>query len=130
LTNSRKLKISDGKAQNSYNIPGRRVVITAGLMLNKIHPYLLHPKRLQQFTENTHGKAILFSGKEKSQGNRQLLDSVKRHTNEDLLESVNRQYDLDVEGQYVDECHLCYLTRRALLDRFPEYLAPKQVYGL
>jgi hypothetical protein len=41
-----------------------------------------------------------------------------------------RQYDQDVEGQYVDECHLCYLTRRALLNRFPEYLAPKQVYGL
>ena len=31
---------------------------------------------------------------------------------------------------YVDECHLCYLTRRALLNDFPDSLAPRQVYGL
>jgi len=30
----------------------------------------------------------------------------------------------------VDACHLCYRTRQALLERFPEYLAPRQVYGL
>ena len=30
----------------------------------------------------------------------------------------------------VDPCHFCYLTRRALLDRFPQVLAPRQVYGL
>jgi hypothetical protein len=41
-----------------------------------------------------------------------------------------RQYDADIEGEFVDECHFCYLTRRALVDRFPEYLAPRQVYGL
>ena len=41
-----------------------------------------------------------------------------------------RQYDADIEGEYVDECHFCYLARRALVDRFPEYLAPRQVYGL
>lgn len=40
-----------------------------------------------------------------------------------------RQYDVDPEGGYVDECHLCYLVRRALLHRFPDYLAPRQVYG-
>lgn len=34
------------------------------------------------------------------------------------------------EGDYVDECHLCYEVRRALIDRFPELLAPRQVYGL
>lgn len=33
-------------------------------------------------------------------------------------------------GDYVDACHCCYVTRRTLLDRFPSYLAPKQVYGL
>jgi len=41
-----------------------------------------------------------------------------------------RQYNVDHEGDYVDECHFCYLARRALIDRFPEYLAPRQVYGL
>ena len=30
---------------------------------------------------------------------------------------------------YVDECHLCYLTRRSLLDDFQDHLAPRQVYG-
>jgi len=34
------------------------------------------------------------------------------------------------EGGYVDACHLCFLTRRALIDRFPVFLAPRQVYGL
>jgi hypothetical protein len=41
-----------------------------------------------------------------------------------------RQYNVDHEKEYIDECHLCYLVRRALVDRFPEYLAPRQVYGL
>jgi hypothetical protein len=41
-----------------------------------------------------------------------------------------KQYDVDLEGEYVDECHFCYFIRRALIDRFPEYLAPRQVYGL
>jgi len=41
-----------------------------------------------------------------------------------------RQYHVDIEEAYVDECHLCYLTRRALIEQFPEYLAPRQVYGL
>jgi hypothetical protein len=38
-------------------------------------------------------------------------------------------YDVDHEDTYVDECHFCYLVRFALLDQFPEYLAPRQVYG-
>lgn len=41
-----------------------------------------------------------------------------------------REYDLDHEEGYVDECHLCYSMRQALLDRFPHYLAPRLVYGL
>jgi hypothetical protein len=41
-----------------------------------------------------------------------------------------RQYAVDHEEGYVDECHFCYLVRRVLIDRFPEYLAPRQVYGL
>jgi hypothetical protein len=41
-----------------------------------------------------------------------------------------RRYEVTLDGGFVDECHCCYLARRALLDRFPEYLAPRQVYGL
>lgn len=44
--------------------------------------------------------------------------------------SLAVQYHVDHEEEYVDECHFCYLVRRALIDRFPEYLAPRQVYGL
>jgi hypothetical protein len=40
------------------------------------------------------------------------------------------RYDVEHEPEYVDECHFCYLVRRALVDRFPEYLAPGQVYGM
>ncbi|QTA90060.1 Uncharacterized protein dnm_061210 [Desulfonema magnum] len=40
-----------------------------------------------------------------------------------------RQYDLEPEAGYVDECRFCYLVRRALTDRLPEYLGPRQVYG-
>ena len=40
-----------------------------------------------------------------------------------------RRYDLPHESKYVDECHLCFLARRALLDRFSAQLAPRQVYG-
>ena len=46
------------------------------------------------------------------------------------LALLARQYDVKTEGEYVDECHFCYLVRRALVDRFPEYLAPRQVYEL
>ncbi len=41
-----------------------------------------------------------------------------------------KQYGLTLEKEYVDECHFCYIIRRTLVDRFPEYLAPRQVYGL
>lgn len=40
------------------------------------------------------------------------------------------RYGVDHEEEYVDECHFCYLVRRALINRFPEYLAPPQVYGI
>lgn len=40
------------------------------------------------------------------------------------------EYGVEHEEQYVDACHFCYALRLALLDRFPEYLAPRQVYGL
>ncbi|MCP4722066.1 MAG: radical SAM protein [Desulfobacteraceae bacterium] len=38
--------------------------------------------------------------------------------------------DQGYEKGYVDECHLCYTARRAALDRFPQILAPRQVYGI
>jgi hypothetical protein len=40
-----------------------------------------------------------------------------------------RVYDVPHEGGYVDACHLCYEARAALRERFPERLAPPQVYG-
>ena len=39
-------------------------------------------------------------------------------------------YGLDLKDDFVDECHYCYTVRKALIDRFPGYLAPRQVYGL
>jgi len=41
-----------------------------------------------------------------------------------------KEYDVQHEDEYVDACHMCYLIRLALLDRFPQYLAPRLVYGL
>ncbi|MCK5340620.1 MAG: hypothetical protein KAJ60_06070, partial [Desulfobulbaceae bacterium] len=40
------------------------------------------------------------------------------------------EYGLDLKDEYVDECHLCYAARVALLNKFSEHLAPRQAYGL
>lgn len=40
------------------------------------------------------------------------------------------KYGVKIEESCVDECHFCFLVRKKLMDRFPEILAPKQVYGL
>lgn len=40
-----------------------------------------------------------------------------------------KKFDIEHENTYVDECHFCFLARKALLDIYPEYLGPKQVYG-
>ena len=37
---------------------------------------------------------------------------------------------LAINHGFVDECHLCYTTRKLLLPRFPQYLSPKEAYGL
>lgn len=37
---------------------------------------------------------------------------------------------VEVGSEFVDACHCCYVARRALIDRYPERLAPRQVYGL
>jgi hypothetical protein len=41
-----------------------------------------------------------------------------------------KEYQVNCDDQYVDHCHLCYDLRLKLLDKFPEYLSPKQVYGI
>ncbi|MCX6832555.1 MAG: hypothetical protein NT028_10590 [candidate division Zixibacteria bacterium] len=41
-----------------------------------------------------------------------------------------KEYGIDLEPEYIEECHLCYLVRRALIARFPDLLGPAQVYGL
>ena len=41
-----------------------------------------------------------------------------------------RVHGIQPSGEYVDACHLCYTARHALLDLFPNYLAPRHVYGL
>jgi hypothetical protein len=40
------------------------------------------------------------------------------------------EHGVELDGEYVDECHYCYLVRRSLAERFTEFLAPRQVYGL
>ncbi|MBN1658221.1 MAG: radical SAM protein [Anaerolineae bacterium] len=39
-----------------------------------------------------------------------------------------RRYDVPHEDAYADACHLCDAARRALRGRFPEILAPDQMY--
>ncbi|MCP4581825.1 MAG: radical SAM protein [candidate division Zixibacteria bacterium] len=41
-----------------------------------------------------------------------------------------REFGLPEGDSYVSECHLCYLIRKKLIDKFPEYLCPNQVYGI
>jgi len=41
-----------------------------------------------------------------------------------------RRYDLEHQDSYVDACHLCYEARLKLRQRFPEKLAPDQMYGI
>jgi len=41
-----------------------------------------------------------------------------------------KKYGVELPDDFVDECHYCYAVRKALVDRFPRYLAPRQVYGL
>jgi MoaA/NifB/PqqE/SkfB family radical SAM enzyme len=40
-----------------------------------------------------------------------------------------RRYSLSCRGSYCDACHLCDTARRALRPRFPDLLAPDQMYG-
>ncbi|MGD8394466.1 MAG: radical SAM protein [Candidatus Eiseniibacteriota bacterium] len=40
------------------------------------------------------------------------------------------EHGVALDGDFVDECHYCFSVRRALLERLPEALGPRQVYGL
>jgi hypothetical protein len=40
-----------------------------------------------------------------------------------------KEYKVKHDDKYVDACHFCYLIRRELIDKFPQYLTPQQVYG-
>jgi hypothetical protein len=41
-----------------------------------------------------------------------------------------REYQLEHEESYIDECHLCYSARLQLREKFPKILAPREVYGI
>jgi hypothetical protein len=41
-----------------------------------------------------------------------------------------KTYGVKHAEEYVEACHFCYFVRKNLLDRFPDYLAPRQVYGI
>lgn len=41
-----------------------------------------------------------------------------------------RKFNFDITSGFIDHCHLCFEIRRGLLDRFPDILTPKQVYGV
>lgn len=40
------------------------------------------------------------------------------------------KFGLSHEKEYADACHLCYMTRLALRERFPQLLTPNQMYGV
>lgn len=42
---------------------------------------------------------------------------------------IVRRYELPHEDGYADHCHLCYKSRCALRERFPDVLTPDQMYG-
>ena len=43
---------------------------------------------------------------------------------------LGKKYGILNDHRFIDACHCCFYVRRALIDRFPEFLAPHQVYGL
>ncbi|MBE0432593.1 radical SAM protein [candidate division WOR-3 bacterium] len=44
--------------------------------------------------------------------------------------ALAKDFNIARDAEYVDACHFCHVLRLALIDRFPQYLAPRQVYGL
>jgi hypothetical protein len=44
--------------------------------------------------------------------------------------ALAQKYGLTHDDGYIDECHMCWMMRRKLIDRFPDRLAPRQAYGI
>jgi MoaA/NifB/PqqE/SkfB family radical SAM enzyme len=44
--------------------------------------------------------------------------------------ALAQRYGFLHKEKYADACHLCYETRLALRDQFPDHLGPDQVYGI
>jgi len=44
--------------------------------------------------------------------------------------ALAKKYGVQHLEGYIDVCHLCFDVRKKMLEKFPEYLSPKQVYGL
>ncbi len=44
-------------------------------------------------------------------------------------QALVQETGVQIGAAFVDECHACYLARKALLQHFPSELAPKEVYG-
>lgn len=49
---------------------------------------------------------------------------------QDGPKGLAEEYNIAPLAEYQDACHLCYSARRQLVNRFPEYLSPPQVYNL
>jgi len=58
--------------------------------------------------------------------NHPICAPLKRKGPAGLIEELK----LSPETEYVDECHACFNIRRDLIEDFPDYLTPKQVYGI
>jgi len=39
-------------------------------------------------------------------------------------------YGVKLNDKFIDECHYCYSVRKELINKFPKFLTPLQVYGL
>ncbi len=44
--------------------------------------------------------------------------------------SLAQAMNVKPEHGYVDECHFCYQIRKEMIEAYPDYLSPRQVYGL
>jgi MoaA/NifB/PqqE/SkfB family radical SAM enzyme len=41
-----------------------------------------------------------------------------------------REHNVEHKPEYIDACHMCTEICLQLIDKFPQYIAPRQVYGL
>ena len=55
-----------------------------------------------------------------------ICGPLKRRGPAGLIEELK----ITPERDYVDECHACFSIRRELIAKYPQYLAPRQVYGV